>query len=73
MFLNIAPLKELSTTIKTVMKVVDNTLFRSPQELKHVMGIFLESDKMEKVHMIDWNASDGGQLDVTIIQPRHVN
>jgi len=45
MFLEDAPLQELSTTIKTLMKdVVDNTLFkqvkfyRSPQELNHVMG-----------------------------------
>jgi len=45
MFLEDAPLQELSTTIKTLMKdVVDNTLFKqvkfycSPQELNHVMG-----------------------------------
>ena len=45
MFLEDAPLEELSTTIKTLMKnVVDIALFKqvkfywSPQELNHVMG-----------------------------------
>jgi len=67
MFLEDAPLEELSTTIKTLMKdVVDNALFKqvkfywSPQELNHVMGyVFLRigqngkgmHDKLERTRL----------------------
>jgi len=73
LFLEDALVEELSTTIRTLMKdVVDNALFkqvnfyRSPQELNHVMGFPPASDKMEKMHTINWKGQHCGQLGVSI-------